>query len=94
MKTFGAWQISRPAVKSRTGSQRSMLLSDGLAAKYVVTNSHVYPSGAAARDIFGRDRAVGAGFGFNMMVEVFHCPAMFCVTMRPNTSATLPADRD
>ena len=41
MKKFGARQICPIGMKSRTGSQRSVTFSDGLAVKNVVTISHV-----------------------------------------------------
>ena len=41
MKKFGARQIWPTGTKSRTGSQRSVAVSAGLAMKNVVTSSHV-----------------------------------------------------
>ena len=91
MKKFGAWQICPIGMKSRTGSQRRRDVSDGLVVKNVVTNSHVYPSGAARATSSAAIEPLAPDFD-SRMIDPFHCAAMFWATMRPNTSATLPAE--
>jgi hypothetical protein len=78
-------------MKSRTGSHRMVMLSEGLVVKKVVTKSHVYPSGAARATSSAASEPLAPDLD-SRMIDAFHCPAMFCVTMRPKTSATLPAE--
>jgi hypothetical protein len=90
-KKFGARQICPIGMKSRCGSQRKLLYSAGLAAKNAVTNSHVYPSGVARATSSAAIEPLAPDL-ISLMIEPFHCAAMFWATMRPNTSATLPAE--
>jgi hypothetical protein len=91
MKKFGARQICPTGTKSRRGSQRRTRLSEGLVVKNVVTRSQVYPSGAERATSSAASEPLAPDFD-SRMIDAFHCAAMFWVTMRPNTSATLPAE--
>ena len=65
--------------------------SDGLAVKNVVTISHVYPSGTARATSSAAIEPLAPDFD-SLRIVAFHCSAMFCATMRPNTSTTLPTE--
>src|SRR4249919_2038338 len=75
MKKFGAWHICPIGMKSRTGSQRRVMLSDGLVVKNVVTSSHVYPSGAARATSSAAIEPLAPDLD-SIMIVPFHCAAM------------------
>ena len=75
MKKFGASQTCPIGMKSRTGSQRKVMLSEGLVVKNVVTNSHVYPSGAArARSLAAQLSRCCWDSGSSTMIDRFTAP--------------------